>query len=112
VPKHGKYPKFLQNVGQISLLSTAGKLTEKLILRTIQKYTEERSSQNAYQSGFRENHSTILQCMRLADHVTLNFNDISTAVVFLGSEKAFDTTHHSVLLHKLSELDFRQVSLR
>jgi hypothetical protein len=33
------------------------------------------------------------QCMRLTDHVTLNFNNkISTANVFLDIEKAFDTT--------------------
>jgi hypothetical protein len=33
-----------------------------------------------------------LQCMRLVDHVTLNFNNMSTAGVFLDIEKAFDTT--------------------
>jgi hypothetical protein len=45
--------------------------------------------------------------MRLADHVTLNFNNnISTAVVFWDIEKAFDTTWHSGLLYKLSELEF------
>jgi hypothetical protein len=41
--------------------------------------------------GFRARHS--MQCMRLEDHVTLNFNNnMSTAVVFLDIEKAFDTT--------------------
>jgi hypothetical protein len=45
--------------------------------------------------------------MMLADHVTLNFyNNMSTAAVFLGIEKAFDTTWHSGLLYKLSELEF------
>jgi retron-type reverse transcriptase len=45
--------------------------------------------------------------MRLTDHVTLNFNNnMSTAAVFLDIEKAFDTTWHSVLLYKLSKLDF------
>jgi hypothetical protein len=45
--------------------------------------------------------------MRLADDVTLNFNNnMSTAAVFLDIEKAFDTTWHSGLLYKLSELDF------
>jgi hypothetical protein len=34
-----------------------------------------------------------LQCMMLADHVTLNFNNgMSTAAVFLDIEKTFDTT--------------------
>jgi hypothetical protein len=39
--------------------------------------------------------------------MTLNFNNnISTATVFLDIEKAFDTTWHSGLLHKLSKLEF------
>jgi len=41
----------------------------------------------------RARHSTTLQCKRLTDHVTLNFNDsLSMAAVFLDIEKAFDTT--------------------
>jgi hypothetical protein len=45
--------------------------------------------------------------MRLADHVTLNFNNnMSMAAVFLDTEKAFDTTWHVGLLYKLSELKF------
>jgi hypothetical protein len=45
--------------------------------------------------------------MRLADHVTLNFNNkMSTAAVFLDIEKAFDTTWHPGLLYKLSKLNF------
>jgi retron-type reverse transcriptase len=44
--------------------------------------------------------------MRLADHVTLNFNNkMSTAAVFLDIEKAFDTTWHTGLLYKLSKLN-------
>jgi hypothetical protein len=52
-------------------------------------------------------HSMTLQCMRLADHITLNFNNnMSMAAVFLDIEKAFDITWHSGLLNKLSELQF------
>jgi hypothetical protein len=44
--------------------------------------------------------------MWLAAHVTPNFNhNMSTAVVFLDIEKAFDTTWHSGLLCKLSQLE-------
>jgi hypothetical protein len=82
-----------------------GKLFEVLILRKIQKHTEERNLLNACQFGFRADHSTTLQCMKLADYATLNFdNNMSTADVFLAIEKAFDTTWHSGLLYKLSEL--------
>jgi len=54
-----------------------------------------------------ERHSTTLQCMRLMDHMTLNFNNnMSTAAVFLHVEKALDTTWHPGLLYKRSELHF------
>jgi hypothetical protein len=72
-------------------LSTTGKLFEKLILRTIRKHTEERKLLNASQFGFRADHSTTLQYMRVADHFTLKFNNnMLTAAVFLDIEKAFD----------------------
>jgi hypothetical protein len=45
--------------------------------------------------------------MRLADHVTLNFNNkMSTTAVFLDIEKAFDTTWHTGLLYKLAKMEF------
>jgi hypothetical protein len=88
-------------------LSTASKLFEKLTLRTIQKHTGERNLLNASQFGFRADHGATLQCMKLADQVTLNFNNkMSTAAVFLDIGKAFNTTWHSGLLYKLSELEF------
>jgi hypothetical protein len=47
-------------------------------------YQEERNLINASQFGFLAVHNMTLQCMRLADHVTLNFNsNMSMAAVFL-----------------------------
>jgi hypothetical protein len=105
LPKPGKKPKFPENLRSISLLSTMGKLFEKVILKTIHRHIAERNSLNASQFDFHARHSTTLQCMRLTDHVSLNFNNsVSTAAVFLDIEKAFDTTWHSGLLYKLSEV--------
>jgi hypothetical protein len=68
---------------------------------------KERYMLNATQFGFRARHSTMLQCMRLTDHVTLNFNNnMSTAAVFLDIEKSFYITWHIVFLYKLLELKF------
>jgi retron-type reverse transcriptase len=84
-----------------------GKLFEKVILKIIQRHIEEKSLHNACQFGFRARHGTTLQCMRLTDHVTLNFNNnMPAAMVFLDIKKAFDTTWHPGLLYKLSELEF------
>jgi hypothetical protein len=82
------------------------KLFEKVILKIGKRPIEERGLLNASQFGFRAPHSTTLQCMRLTDHVTLNFNNMSMAAVFLDIEKAFDTTGHPGLLCKLSKLEF------
>jgi hypothetical protein len=70
-----------------------GKLFEKAILKIVRKHIEERGLISASQYGSRARHSTTLQCMRLTDHVTLNFNsNMSTAAVFLDIGKAFETT--------------------
>jgi hypothetical protein len=83
LPKPGKDLKFPPNLRPVSLLSTMGKLYVKLILRTIQKHTEDRNLLNSSQSGFRTDHYTTVQCMKLAKHVAPNFNNnMSTAVVF------------------------------
>jgi hypothetical protein len=106
VTKLRKDLKFPQNLSPISLLSTTGKLFEK-ILKTVQRYTEERGLLNASQFGFRARHRTTLQCMRLTDQVTLNFNcNMFMSVLFLNIEKAFDTAWHFGFLFKLSELKF------
>jgi hypothetical protein len=107
LPKPGKEPKFAQNFCPTSLLSTTGKLSEKVILQLLQKHIEERRLLNANQFGLRARHNTILQCMCLTDHVTLNFNNkIFTAAVFLDIEKASDITWHKDLLCKISKLEF------
>jgi hypothetical protein len=58
------------------------------------------------QFGFRASHSTTLHCMRLMDHMTLNFNKMSMAAVYLDIEKASDTTWHTGLLYILLKLNF------
>jgi hypothetical protein len=83
-----------------------GKVFEKVILKIVQRHIGEKGLLNAGQFEFCARHSTTLQCMRLTDHVTLNFNNMSMAAVFLDIEKAFDTTWHNDLLYKLSKWTF------
>jgi hypothetical protein len=67
-----KDPKFPQNLRRISLLSTTGKLFEKIILKMVQSNIEVRGMLNAGQFCFPARHGTTLQCMSLTDNVTLN----------------------------------------
>jgi hypothetical protein len=97
LPKHGKDPKFAQNLRPISLLSTTGKLFEKVILTRIQWHIEEWSLNNGSHFGSLAHHSTTLQCMRLTDQESLIFNNnMSTAEVFLDNEKP--STIHDTLV--------------
>jgi hypothetical protein len=107
LPKPGKDPKFPKNLRLISLLPSTGKVYEKVILEIVKRHIGERNLLDVSQFGFRARHSTTLQCMMLADHVTLHFNNnMSTAAVCLDNEKAFDTTWQPGLLYKLSKLQF------
>jgi hypothetical protein len=64
-------------------------------------HIEEKCLLNVIQFGFRARHRTTLQCMRLTDHVTPNFNNkLCTAAVFLDIAKAFDATWHPGLMYK------------
>jgi hypothetical protein len=105
LPKPGKDPKFSQNLSPISLLPLTSQVFEEAILEIVKRHIGERNLLNASQFGFHACHSITLQCMRLVDHVTLNFNNnMSTAAVFLDIKTAFDTTRHPGLLFKLSKL--------
>jgi hypothetical protein len=58
-----------------SLLSMADKLFKKAILKTVQWCIEENDLLHTCKFGFHACHRTILQCMELIVHVTLNFNN-------------------------------------
>jgi hypothetical protein len=87
------------------------KLFEKVILNIVQRHTDERGLLTEGQFRFHAHHRTTSQCMRLTDHMTLNFNNNkSTVVVYLDIETAFDTTWHTgfiyIYIYMLSKLEF------
>jgi len=75
-------------------------------LKKVQKHLEINNLLIASQFGFCARHSTTLQCVTLTDHVTLNFNNMSPAAVFLDIAKALDRALFPGLLHKLLKLQF------
>jgi hypothetical protein len=83
--KPGNGPKFPKNVRAIRLLPSRANVLRKLFYK-LSKHIGGRNLHNASRFSFRARHSTTLQCMRLADHVTIKFNnEMSTAAVFFFS---------------------------
>jgi hypothetical protein len=103
LPKPIKDPKIPQNLRPIGLLPLTGNFLRKLFYK-LSKNTLEEGTCLMQVSLTSVRVTAPLLYVRLADHVTLNFNNkISAAVVFLDNEKAYDTTWHSGLLYKLSK---------
>ena len=106
-PKPGKDPMFPQNYRPISLLIAMSKIFEKLLLCRMQKHIDSENILANEQFGFRSQHSTCHQLLRLTEKITSGFNSNRvTAVVFLDIAQAFDRVWHDGLVHKLMLLKF------
>lgn len=104
--KPGKPASAATSYRPISLLSTLGKVFEKLILQRLQLFIEDSGCIPHVQFGFRKGHSTALQILRIVNHVKSNFElKKSTGFVAFDVEKAFDRVWHSGLLYKLIKLN-------
>ncbi|XP_048003890.1 uncharacterized protein LOC125240087 [Leguminivora glycinivorella] len=91
----------------ISLLSTLGKLYEKVVLTRIQTWCNEEDILIQEQFGFRARHSCVHQVHRIVEHVLDGFsrlNGLKTGAIFLDVSKAFDGVWHSGLIYKLYQL--------
>jgi hypothetical protein len=90
-----------------SLLDTAGKLFEKILLSRVLRKVNDSRLLHGERLGFRPRRSTTLQLARLAERVNRNFDEKRlTAAVFLDVAKAFDTVWVKGLLYKLTILNF------
>ncbi|GFT59469.1 RNA-directed DNA polymerase from mobile element jockey [Trichonephila clavipes] len=91
IPKPGKDQKFPLNFRPITLISSIGKIYEKILLKRIQKYTLENSIIPDIQHGFRKETSTCHQLLRATNIIISGFNNhATTGGIFLDVEKAFD----------------------
>jgi hypothetical protein len=63
------------------LKTVPAQLFKKDNLKTVQRSSEDGGLLSAIQFGFCVSHSMILQCMRLLDHISLNFNNNMSMVV-------------------------------
>jgi hypothetical protein len=104
IPKPGKNPKFPQNHRPISLLSTVGKVVEKLIHSRLTKIINDNRTIPDEQFGFRAHHSTTDQLLRVTEYASVSHERKHvTAAVFLDVAKAFDTVWHKGLVFKLRQ---------
>ena len=105
IPLHKKDDKSdVNNYRPISLLSTAGKVFERIIFKYVYNFLQNNFILSVHQSGFLPGRSTITQllevyhkfCQALESHKEIR-------VVFLDISKAFDKVWHKGLLFKLKK---------
>lgn len=105
IPKAGKPLDLASSYRPISLLSTIGKLFERLYLKRLVPLIEERKIIPSHQFGFRSSHSTIEQIHRFTDEIEKGLEEKQIcSAVFLDVAQAFDRVWHLGLLYKIKKL--------
>lgn len=100
IHKTGKTTHETTSYRPISLLSSLGKLAERVITNRINPILEQLIPD--FQFGFRKKHGTTEQLIRLTDEIATGFNKGKyTGAILLDVAKAFDRVWHSGLLAKL-----------
>ncbi|GFV54734.1 RNA-directed DNA polymerase from mobile element jockey [Trichonephila clavipes] len=107
LPKPGKDESKAENYRPISLLSSVGKIFEKILLERIKAFCNENYIIPDFQHGFRENTSTLHQLLQVNNQVIHGFSQrMITGGVFLDVQKAFDRIWHKGLIYKLIKRNF------
>jgi hypothetical protein len=103
IPKPGKDPSDPASYRPISLLCSLSKVFERIILTRVLDYTVMNGVLPDCQFGFRSRHSTCHQVVRLTNEISRGFRErLSTGMLLLDIEKAFDTVWHDGLIYKMS----------
>jgi len=94
-------------------LNTTVKLFEKILLARNNHVVKELGLLRGDQFGFRPQHSTSLQLVRLVERITRNLGEKRlNGAIFLDVAKAFDTVWIDGLLYKLTLLNFPSYIVR
>lgn len=106
IKKAGKPSKNPSSYRPISLLSSISKIVEKVIFNRLKDILDNENIIPNHQCGFRTNHSTSHQLLRITECIIKGFNKSKeTGMVCLDIEKAFDKVWHNGLLFKMSRLN-------
>ena len=104
--KPGKDNTIPSNYRPISLLSSVSKIFEKIIHSRLTNYLNAINAIPHFQFGFKSNHSTAQQLLRLTEHINDGFEKkLHTGAAFLDIAQAFDRVWHDGLLYKLKTLN-------
>ena len=97
----------------ISLLPVMSKVFERIIMKQLIQYIENRTVYSDMQSGFRKNHSANTLLIKMRDDI-LNAMDKGevTIAVLTDFSKAFDTVDYPTLLKKLHALNMSKNTLK
>ncbi|GJQ75498.1 hypothetical protein Trydic_g17585 [Trypoxylus dichotomus] len=113
IPKPGQAANWPQNYRPISLLPVMGKIAERIILRRLKDEVEDLEIIPDSQFGFRSEHNTTLQVLRVVEHIKQGFNlKEYTGAVFLDVAKAFDKVWHQGLLWKMHRAGISKAMIR
>ncbi len=103
--KPTKDPKNSSSYRPISLLSSVGKIFERVINTKLSEFLEENSTISPKQFGFRPEYSTVHQIRRINNIIASNkARRISTGMVLIDMEKAFDSIWHDGVIFKLNQI--------
>ena len=103
--KPGKDPDLPISYRPISLLSTLGKVFERLVYNRLYWFLEHRNLLPEYQAGFRKQRSTQDQLVRLEHFICRGIKEKKVVItVYFDMSKAFDRVSHLAVLYKMSQL--------
>ncbi|GFY50415.1 RNA-directed DNA polymerase from mobile element jockey [Trichonephila inaurata madagascariensis] len=98
IPKGGKNSRFAENYRLISLISSLGKIFQKILLNYILKHCEENNRIPDFYHGFRQQTSTQHQPLHVTNLIINGFNNRTCTVgLFLDVKKAFDRIQRPIL---------------
>lgn len=107
IKKPGKDGQCVSSYRPISLLSNISKILEKIILARLRNFADDNDIIPETQHGFRKKRSTITQLTHVNSLIKSNLNNqITTGLLILDIEKAFDRVWHDGLVYKMSRFNF------
>jgi len=106
IKKPGKDKTNPDSYRPISLLTSLSKIFEKVIHTRLLDYLNITDAIPKFQFGFKSNHSTVQQLLRITEHINSAFEmHCHTGAIIIDISKVFDKVWHEGLLFKLRNIN-------